>query len=781
MARSVALERLRDFLLLDLIRHDVAAENREWFARCQLNHTGAFPLALYDIVRTGFVAALAWSFMPFWAVATLATAGLCVAAIQTFLDHRLKRDPSHYERKARQFVPLAALRAVVWSATILASVILAPADARMLLVLVAAMTLAFDALALIAFPRTGITALIIQAAAITGPLIWIGTPIALFGAIITIFSLIFSHWALFNLNYMFATRRLRTKILREANDTVRLLLNQYDEDGSDWLIECDRDGHILRPSERFCQAAKCAPHELEGKVVSDLFHPCPDVDRLVQAAHSGQVLRNFVVPLEIVGHRAWWSLNARPTYDRDGKLSGWRGFITDVTKARAAEEKVTYMAHYDVLTNLPNRSLFNTTMQRTFSRRGEDQILAVLYVDLDHFKAVNDTYGHALGDKVLAEAARRIEDAVPGRQMVARLGGDEFAVLLDEVADRQEALAVAEAIVSMMDQPIEIGGQHLPLGASVGVAFAPDNGLDGDAVMRAADLALYDAKAKGRRGASLFDPAMQEQVQMRRELELDLRAAIQRGELALHYQPLLDVPTGEIVGYEALLRWNHATRGMIEPSTFIPIAEETGQIVHIGSWVMREALLEAASWPDHLFVSVNLSPAQIKDESILPTIISALATSGLPPARLELEITETLLMQDSEETLAVLHKIRSLGVNIALDDFGTGYSSLNYLRSFPFDKIKIDRCFINNIIEQPGNDAIVKAVVDLAAKLNMRTTAEGVESAEQLARLRENGCQQVQGFLFSRAIPASELEHRRGGGQADGQTSDIPPVRRKAS
>ena len=335
------------------------------------------------------------------------------------------------------------------------------------------------------------------------------------------------------------------------------------------------------------------------------------------------------------------------------------------------------MAHYDVLTNLPNRSLFNTTLRRAFDRQDHDQILGILYVDLDHFKAINDTHGHAIGDTVLAEAGRRIEQAVGNSNMVARLGGDEFAVLLDRLADRQEALGIAQAIVSAMDDPIGIEGQvqPLPIGASVGVAFAPDNGLTGEDVLKAADLALYDAKSRGRSGASVFDPGMQQEVQDRRALELDLRAALSRGELEVQYQPLKDAATTETVGYEALLRWHHPERGDVSPAVFIPIAEETGQIMAIGSWVLREALNEAANWPEHLTVSVNLSPAQMRDEGLLNTIVGALAASGVAPQRLELEITESLLMQDNDDNFELLHRIRDIGVQIALDDFGTGYSS----------------------------------------------------------------------------------------------------------
>jgi predicted signal transduction protein with EAL and GGDEF domain len=341
--------------------------------------------------------------------------------------------------------------------------------------------------------------------------------------------------------------------------------------------------------------------------------------------------------------------------------------------------------------------------------------------------------------------------------MVARLGGDEFIVLMPHLESTDAGLTVAERVLEVIGNSLEIDGQIMPIGASIGVAFAPHDASTGDELLRAADLAMYNVKSRGRRGISIFDPEMQTQMLERRTLEIDLRAAIVRQELELHYQPLLHIETGEIAGYEALLRWNHPIRGLVQPDTFISIAEETGVIVEIGNWVIRTALSEAANWPEDLTVAVNMSPTQIKDANLLATVVDALATTGVAPGRLELEITENLLMQESDEVLAVLHKLRGLGVKIALDDFGTGYSSLNYLRSFPFDKIKIDRCFVSELAENEDCQAIVRSVIGLANELGMTTTAEGVEATGQLAALRAQGCDQAQGFLFSKAVPVSEL------------------------
>ena len=754
--------RFRKLLLLNLVEHKVPKRDQEWFAQCKLNHTSAFPYLPYDIVR-GLVSVLLYQlFMPGYFVLLVGVIAGLIAARQAIIQSWVRSDKHSTIKAYNALRDLVVVRAVAWGVIFCIGLLNAPVDLFLGLIAGGLVIMMIDAFCMIAMPKRALLAAIVQGIGLAVPLIMLGTTSSMIGLAALVSLLIFTHWGVFNLNYMFATRRLRTRKLSTANDTIQLLLNQYDEDGSDWLFECDEQGKILRPSYRFCKAANRKANYLDGLRLSLLFKDSPEREELRAIGDREEAFRDLVIPLEVDGEDRWWSISARPVYDPDGGLECWRGFIGDVTRTRQAEDKVAYMAHYDVLTNLPNRSLFNSSMRRAFNRRKDDQVSAVLYIDLDHFKAVNDSYGHAIGDKVLAEAARRIEGAIDSTTMVARLGADEFAVLLDHIDNRNDALLVAQDIVTAMDEPITVDGQELPLGASVGVAFAPDNGLSGEEVLKAADLALYDAKSRGRRGTSLFDPTMQLEAHERRTMELDLRAALGNGELEVHYQPLLQAETTEIVGYEALLRWNHPEKGSISPAVFIPIAEETGQIVSIGAWVLREALREAANWPVELSVSVNLSPAQMRDEGLLNTIVGALASSGVSSDRLELEITETLLMQDNEDTIALLHRIRDLGVRIALDDFGTGYSSLNYLRSFPFDKIKIDRCFVADIADKEDSDAIVQAVIDLASKLKMRTTAEGVENAEQLSRLQESGCDLVQGFLFSKAKPAAQLGYSLG-------------------
>lgn len=561
----------------------------------------------------------------------------------------------------------------------------------------------------------------------------------------------------FNLYYMFATRRLRTRTLREANETVRLLLNEYDENSSDWLWETDASGFFVEPSARFAEASGLTGDVLAGRKIGHLAVHGSELRKLYTALREGAAFRDLQLPVTIGEAPRWWSISGKPILDGQGTLTGYRGFASDVTEAHKAEEQIAYMAHYDLLTSLGNRAMFVTELERALARLRNDRKIAVLYVDLDHFKTVNDGYGHGIGDQVLSIAARRIEEQLGANDIAARLGGDEFAVILTRPDGVEAAVDVAQRIVATVCEPMQIERLHLQVGVSVGIAFGPDDAASPDHLLRCADLALYHAKEQGRGCLSLYDRDMHEAMQDRRQLTSDLRHAVSRGELELYYQPLVDVQSGQTQGYEALLRWNHPTRGMVSPVDFIPIAEETGLIVSIGEWVIRAGLEELSSWPKHLSLAVNLSPVQIRNENLLPVIVQALGASGVDPARFELEITESVLLHDSEENAAVLHKLRDIGVRIALDDFGTGYSSLNYLRSFPFDKIKIDRSFVDQLKDRPENQAIVDAVVGLANNLQMGTTAEGVENEEQLAELKRNGCTQAQGFYFERPQSASAL------------------------
>jgi diguanylate cyclase (GGDEF)-like protein/PAS domain S-box-containing protein len=430
----------------------------------------------------------------------------------------------------------------------------------------------------------------------------------------------------------------------------------------------------------------------------------------------------------------------------------------DITERKRAEARVAFMAHHDALTALPNRVLLRLRMEEMLGRLPRDgRQVAALCIDLDNFKSVNDTLGHSLGDMLLQHVADRLRGAVQDQDTVARLGGDEFAILQADVAQPEEASALAARLLEVVSEPYHLDGHLVALGASIGIALAPHDGADPDRLLKNADMALYRAKADGKNAFRFFEAEMDARVQARRRLELDLRTALTAGTLEVHYQPLIDLPTGEISGVEALLRWPHSERGMIPPAEFIPVAEETGLIGVIGAFVLRRACAAAAKWPEHIKVAVNLSPLQFRTGSLLATVQEALALSGLAPKRLELEITETLLLEKSDHVLATLHALRALGVRISMDDFGTGYSSLSYLRSFPFDKIKIDRSFVRELDANADSQAIVRAIVSLGASLGITITAEGVESESDLARLKAEGCNEGQGYLFSQARPQAEI------------------------
>ena len=439
---------------------------------------------------------------------------------------------------------------------------------------------------------------------------------------------------------------------------------------------------------------------------------------------------------------------------------GWVATHEDITEQRQSEVKIEYMAHHDALTDLANRVLLNDRLEHALDRVQRDEMVAVHHLDLDQFKAVNDTFGHPCGDKLLRIVAERLRALVGEADTIARMGGDEFVIVQARIADPADATSLAQRVIDALSAPYDIDDQQAVIGVSIGISVGPGDGSSPDKLLRNADLALYRAKSDGRGTFRFFEPAMDLQMQTRRVMEQDLRKALSAGEFELYYQPVVNLASKEISGFEALIRWNHPIRGMISPATFIPLAEEIGFIVPIGEWVVRQACATAAQWPDHLHVAVNISAIQFRSPGLMQVIVSALAASGLAPTRLEIEITESVLLHNKEATLALLHQLRALGIRIAMDDFGTGYSSLTYLQSFPFDKIKIDRSFVKNITENSSSLNIVRAVAALANGMGMTATAEGVETAEQLHSIASEGCTEMQGFLFSKPLPAAEIERQ---------------------
>ena len=435
---------------------------------------------------------------------------------------------------------------------------------------------------------------------------------------------------------------------------------------------------------------------------------------------------------------------------------GWATTVEDVTEGRRVQARIEHLAHYDALTNLPNRTLFQRHAESLLLDAAQ-VAFAILYIDIDEFKRINDSLGHLVGDEFLRGVAERLRESIGPEDFIARLGGDEFAIVQHGVVTNDDVSELVERIYRALRMPFDCHGHRFSSDASIGIAIAPRHGSDLFGLLKNADLAMYAAKAAGRRTHRFFEPSMERQANLRRELEADLRTALAEGGFELHYQPLVDLVSDEVTGCEALLRWRHPVRGMISPADFIPVAEETGLIEEIGQWVLRTACAEAATWPAHVRVAVNVSPIQFRSEALSLKVAAALAEAGLDPRRLELEITEAVLIADDDAALAALNQLRALGVRIALDDFGTGYSSLQYLQRFPFDKIKIDRSFVKEVTRNGSSASIIRAVVSIAADRDMITTAEGVETEQQRDTVQMLGCTQMQGYLFSRPRPAHEI------------------------
>jgi len=495
-----------------------------------------------------------------------------------------------------------------------------------------------------------------------------------------------------------------------------------------------------------CTMQRLIAHRKEtGSFEGDVDAFC---NAIIQTVSLGKATRQIT---EAPGGRAIEIIN-RPL-----KSGGWVATIEDITERRRAEEKIAHLAHYDGLTELPNRLLFRERLEQSLREIKPGEQLAVLYIDIDEFKGVNDALGHPVGDELLKTVARRLRGCLKDTDVAARLGGDEFAILQTAVKDRTETVELVDAIHSAIRQPFDCIGHLITTDASIGIAVAPGDGVDLDQLLKNADLALYGAKGDGRRTYRFFEVGMDQRAQARRSLELELRQAISDGGLEAHYQPVVNLEDGKISSCEALLRWRHPVRGMISPAEFIPVAEDSGLINQLGVWVLNAACAEATTWPDHVRVAVNVSPVQFRSESLALNVAAALAASGLAASRLELEITEAVLIRDDDAALDMLHQLRRLGVRIALDDFGTGYSSLSYLQRFPFDKIKIDRSFIKDIAGPGASSSIVQAVVNIAAASDMTTTAEGVETEQQRNLLHILGCTEMQGWLFSPAVPAAEI------------------------
>ncbi|MBI5925379.1 MAG: EAL domain-containing protein [Aquabacterium sp.] len=562
--------------------------------------------------------------------------------------------------------------------------------------------------------------------------------------------------------------RLRAEAETERQkQLIDLLLRDFEEHASDWLWEISPTGHLRHVSTRLAHAFGMPTKALLQKSFIDLLSNMlpPDDDEATAAlAHlttcirMGQPFRDLELAVE-VGHEIHcWSLTAKPLLDDTGRSAGWRGVGSDITHTRRTRDELARLANFDALTGLANRHRFSSELSKLASDpKTPNRPCSLLFLDLDNFKNINDSLGHGVGDQLLRRVGARLKSCVAEGDLLARLGGDEFALLSWRYASHEEAAALAERLVVLLAEPCQLDDAMVEVRASMGVALAPRDGKDPQSLLQCADLALYAAKAAGRNTYRFFDQQMAESARARVRLQHELGQALNANQFTLFFQPQMRLDTGEIIGFEALVRWQHSERGLIGPGEFIPVAEETGQIVPLGNWVLREACRVAAKWPGDLRVAVNLSAVQFRSSAVIDLVDEALAESGLDPERLEVEITESALIEDHDGAQSTLMALRSRGVRVAMDDFGTGYSSLAYLRSFPMDKLKIDGMFVRSLDSDQDAQAVVTAIISLARALRLETTAEGIETSEQLVMLRALGCDDVQGYLIARPMPGSEV------------------------
>ncbi|MDE0878566.1 MAG: EAL domain-containing protein [Sphingomonas bacterium] len=554
--------------------------------------------------------------------------------------------------------------------------------------------------------------------------------------------------------------------LAERNDTVSLLLREFEDNGADWLWETDASRRVVRASPRFAYACGLDPLTIEGKpFLQILAGPSWETGNfsnglklLADKLKGRDSFRDLRLPVSVDGEERWWELAASPRYDDTGSFTGFRGVGSDVTEQRASADKINRMARYDTLTGLPNRLMVNETLARAMADSEKwSGRCAFMMIDLDRFKAVNDTLGHPIGDRLLQRVAERLAQLMSNRAICGRLGGDEFAVVVLDASDYAVTEKLARDIIETVSRPYEIDAHTLHVGASVGLAVGPRDGRTAEMLIRSADLALYRAKDAGRGVYHAYEPALHVQAEERRVLEMALRKALENDEMHLNYQPVVDAETGILRGFEALLRWTSPQFGNVSPEKFIPLAEEARLIRPIGEWVLRTACDEAARWPAEIRVAVNVSAEQLGNPGFVNTVMSALANSGLPAQRLELEVTESVFMHKGLGATKVLDRILDLGVKLSLDDFGTGYSSLGYLSRTRFSSIKIDRSFVQGASKGVKEAiAIIRAVVALAQSLGMATTAEGVETESEHQMVKELGCTKVQGYYFGRPLPVGE-------------------------
>ena len=734
--------RLRSLQLAGLARLTVA--------RVFAHALGAMLMMRVLPQRVGLVLSLGW----------LAILVFSVIA-STVLDRRLR--PIDQRRVGRRPIRLqatgSAALAMVWAAPILAfGPWLGQTDTgvvwAIMAMLMAAMGFAFAAVPLGA--QVFVTVL-----GIAGITAFLGRGEVTAAAVAACFQ-VFVAIGAFETARMFLDGKLAEAGLVDKDDVVSLLLREFEEGDADWLWQVDASRRVRNVSPRFAFALGEESDDIEGKPLIQLiagdswgtgfFHS--SLHDLAERVKRRESFSNLLVRVTIKGQSRWWELSASPRVDENGTFVGFRGVGSDVTERRESEEQIAYLARFDTLTALPNRLQLTEALDAAMRRADQFRSrCAFLMIDLDRFKAVNDTLGHLIGDKLLERVADRLGTLVGDAGMCGRLGGDEFGVVLGQGVDSDAIHTVAQRIITGLSHSYLVDHHTLYIGASVGSAIGPRDGATVETLMRNADLALYRAKDEGGGTHFCYEPSLHTDAEQRRQLELSMRHALERSEFSLVYQPVVDANTGAVLSFEALARWTSAEHGPVSPAKFIPVAEDARLIVPIGDWALRTACHEAARWPDPIKIAVNVSGEQLLDGAFAETVVSALASSGLPSHRLEIEVTESVFLRDGTVALETLNRVIALGCGVALDDFGTGYSSLGYLRKIRFSTIKVDRSFVQGAARHnPESLAIVRAVVAMADSLEMSTTAEGVETEEELAMVRQLGCRKIQGYYFGRPM-----------------------------
>ncbi len=555
---------------------------------------------------------------------------------------------------------------------------------------------------------------------------------------------------------------LAQSALIEKEEVVSLLLREFEENEADWLWEVDPNRLLRSVSPRFAFALGRTQSEVEGKPLLEFItgrswdagqFP-PSLHELADKLKNRENFSALLVQVSIRGEVRWWELSGTPMRNERGKFIGFRGVGSDVTEQRESSEKIAYLARFDTLTSLPNRLQLTEALGDALKFAGQWRTrCALLMVDLDRFKSVNDSLGHMIGDKLLAQVSARLKGLMDDNTICGRLGGDEFAIVIRDARDADHVKAIAHRVIHALSEPYQVDQHTLYVGASIGSAFGPRDGASVEELMRNADLALYRAKDAGGGEHFRFEPVLHASAEERRQLEMSLRKALGRDEMVLHYQPVVDARSENIVSFEALVRWNSADHGFVSPGKFIPLAEDTRLIVPIGKWVLWQACREACRWPDHIKVNVNVSPEQLLEPDFHHEVVRALSDTGLRPDRLEIEVTESIFLRDASIARNALEQVLALGCTVALDDFGTGYSSLGYLRKLQFSTIKVDRTFVQGAAQGSNESlAIINAVVAMAKSLDMTTTAEGVETSDEADLIRNLGCDKIQGYYFGRPM-----------------------------